>query len=59
MELPSPRKQVFPNSRRDDFTLCDELRGVKLGDDTLQYFIANGRQNTLVVVQTKVLIDFR
>ena len=42
--------EVFPDHPTDILTLCDQLAGVELGDDTLEDFVDNGWQYTLVVI---------
>lgn len=37
------------------FSLSNQLSGVKLCNDSLKYFVANGWQDTLIIVETKVL----
>jgi len=39
----------------DGFALGDELGGVELGDDGLEDFVSDGWEDTLIVVETKVL----
>lgn len=40
----------------DCFTLGNELGGVELGDDGFEDFVANGGENTLVVILAKILV---
>ena len=40
------------------FTLGNQLCGVKLGYDALQDLVANGGENPLIVIQTKILVNF-
>lgn len=49
-------EQLGAYAVRDSLTLGDELGSVELGDDGLQDFVANGGENTLVVVCAKVLL---
>lgn len=39
----------------DGLSLGDELGGVELRDDGLEDFVADGRQDSLIVVDTEVL----
>ena len=41
-----------------NFTLGNELRSIKLGNDAFQNFIPNGRQDSLIIVHAEALIDF-
>lgn len=40
-----------------NFTLGNELRGIKLGNYAFQNFIPNGRQDSLIIVHAEALID--
>lgn len=40
-------------------TLCDELRGVELGDDALEHLVADGGEHTLVIVGAQLTRDLR
>lgn len=50
VELRRTLQQVAPDPVRDSFSLCDEFCGVELGHDSFQDFVADGWENTLVVV---------
>lgn len=52
VELRRPFQQVGADAVRDGFALCDQLRGVKLGDDCFEDFVADGGEDALVVVRT-------
>jgi hypothetical protein len=47
--------QIVADTLGDSLTLGDQLGGVKLGDDGLEDFVADGGQDSLVVVDTEVL----
>lgn len=38
-------------------SLCDELGSIEFGHHTLQNFIDNGWQHTLVIIQTQLLVE--
>jgi hypothetical protein len=40
-------------------SLRDQLSGIKLRNNALQHFISDGREDPLVVVHSKALVDFR
>jgi hypothetical protein len=40
---------------RNGLSLSDELRGVKLRNDGFENFVADGGENTLIIVGAKVL----
>lgn len=50
MELGGALQQVVPDALGNGLTLGDELGGVELGDDGLEDFVADGREDSLVVV---------
>jgi hypothetical protein len=52
VKLRRPFQQVGADAVRDGFTLCDQLGGVELGDDCFEDFVADGGEDTLVVVRT-------
>jgi hypothetical protein len=56
VELLSSLQQVGADSVADGFTLCDQLSGVKLGDDGFEDFVSDGREDTLIVILAKILI---
>lgn len=55
VELGGSAGEVASDSVRDGFTLCDELCGVELGDDGLEDLVADGRQDSFIVIDAKVL----
>lgn len=57
VEFGGAEGQVVADALRDSLTLGDQLGGVKLCDDGLEDFVADGGQDSLVVVDTEVLKD--
>jgi len=55
VELCCTAKEIGSYPIGDGLTLCDEFCCVELCDDCLEDFVADGRQDTLVIVLTKVL----
>lgn len=55
VELVGTAEQVGADAVGDGFSLCDELGGVELGDDGFEDFVADGGQDSFVVVETEVL----
>lgn len=55
VELGGTLQQVGADTLRDGLTLGDELGGVELGDDGLENFVADGGEDSLVVVLAKGL----
>lgn len=55
VELLSALEQVGADAIGDGFTLSDELGGVELGDDSFEDFVANGGEDTLIVVYAEIL----
>lgn len=55
VELRGALRQVRLDALRDGLSLGDELGGVELCDDRLQDFVADGGEDTLVVVGAEVL----
>ena len=55
VELGGAAGEVGTNTLRDGLALGDELGGVKLGNYGLEDLVADGGQNTLVVVDAEVL----
>lgn len=49
-------KQIGADPVADCFALGNELGGVELGDDGFEDFVANGGENTLVVILAKILV---
>lgn len=56
VELLGALQEVGADAVGDGLTLGDELCGVELGDDGLEDFVADGGENTLVVVLAEVLM---
>ena len=50
-------QQVGADPVADCFALGDELGGVELSDDGFEDFVADGRQDALVVVLAEVLCN--
>ena len=48
--------QLLSDEQRDLLTLSDELGGVKFGHHTLQHFVANRGQNSLVEIGAQQLV---
>lgn len=59
VELGGTLEKVCTDAVGDGFTLGDELGGVELGDDSLQDFVSDGREDTFVVIGTVRLIQTR
>lgn len=55
VELGGALHEVGADALGDGLTLGDELGGVELGDDGLEDFVADGGEDTLVVILTKGL----
>lgn len=55
VELLGTLEELAADTVADGFTLGDELRGVKLGNDSLQNFVTDGWEDTLIVVRSEVL----
>jgi len=53
VELLSSAEEIGTDTVRDSFSLRDELGGVELSDDGFEDFIADGGEDTLVVILTK------
>jgi len=49
-------KKIGSDAVADCFTLCDEFCSIELGDDRLEDFVANGGEDSFVVVLAEVLI---
>lgn len=47
--------EVRADAVGDGLTLSDELGGVELGDDGLEDFVADGGENTLIIVCSETL----
>jgi hypothetical protein len=50
-------EEVGSDAIADCFTLCDQFCCIELGDDGLQDFVSNGREDSLVVVLTEILVS--
>ena len=48
-------EEVCADAGGDGFTLGDQLSGVELGDDGFEHFVADRRENALIVVETEGL----
>lgn len=57
VEFLSTLKEVGPDAVADCFTLGDQFCGVELGDDGFEDFVADGREDSFIVVLTKILIS--
>lgn len=55
VEFGGAEGQIVADTLGDSLTLGDQLSGVKLGNDGLKDFVADGGQDSLVVVDTEVL----
>ena len=53
----STLEEVGADAVADCLTLRDQLCGIELGDDGLEYFVSNGRQDSLIVILTEVLVS--
>jgi len=49
--------KIFTDLPGDLLSLSDELLGVVLSDDGLEHLIGDGWENTLVVIDTSVVVD--
>lgn len=59
VELRGALEEVVADAVGDGFTLGDELGGVELGDDRLEDFVSDGREDTFIVVCTVGLYTTR
>jgi hypothetical protein len=57
VEAGSAPDEVVADQSADVLTLCDELRGVELGDDALEDLVDNRGQDALVVVGAEGAVD--
>lgn len=55
VEFGSSAGELIADALGDSLTLCDELSSIELGDDGFKDFVTDGREDTLVVVDTEVL----
>lgn len=55
VEFGGAARQFVADALRDSLTLGDELSSIELGNDSLKDFVTDGREDTLVVVDTEVL----
>jgi hypothetical protein len=51
----SALKEIGADAVGDSFALRDEFGGVELGHDGFEDFVANGGENSFVVVLTEIL----
>jgi hypothetical protein len=56
VELAGALEQVCADFVGDGLALGDELGGVELGDNGLEDFVADGGEDTLIVVEAEVLV---
>ena len=52
----STLEEVGADAVADCLTLCDQLCSIELGDDRFEDFVSNGRQDSLVVILTEILL---
>lgn len=57
IELGGALDEVGPDTLRDGLALGNKLGGIELGDDGLENFVADGGENTLVVILAEVLFE--
>lgn len=50
-------EEVRSDAVADSFTLGDQFRSIELGDDRLEDFVSNRRQDSLVVILTEILLS--
>jgi hypothetical protein len=55
VELGGAAEEVGTDAVGDGFTLGDEFGGIELGDDGLEDFVSDRREDTLIVILTEVL----
>jgi hypothetical protein len=55
VELGGAAEEVGTDTVGDGFTLGDEFGGIELGDDGLEDFVSDRREDTLIVILTEVL----
>lgn len=55
VELGSAAGEILADALGDGFSLGDELGGIELGDDGLENLVADGGQDSLIIVDTEVL----
>ena len=55
VELGSASEEIGAYAGGDGFSLRDQFGGVELGDDGLEDFVANGGEDTLVVIKAEGL----
>lgn len=56
IEFLGAAEEVITDAVGDGLTLGDEFCGVELSDDGFEDFVADGGQNTLIVVGAEVLM---
>lgn len=52
VELGGALQEIGADTVGDGFTLGDQLGGIELGDDSLEDFVSDGGENTLIIVGT-------
>lgn len=52
VELRGSLHEVCADTVGDSFTLGDQLGGIELGDNGFEDFVSDGREHTLIVVDT-------
>lgn len=57
VELGGAAGELVADALGDGLALGDELGGVELGDDGLEDFVADGGEDTLIVVGAEVLVN--
>jgi hypothetical protein len=55
VELGGTEGEVVADAVRDSLSLSNEFCSVELGDDSLEDFVTNGGEDSLIVVGTEVL----
>ena len=55
VELVGALEEIGADAVGDGFSLCDELGGVELGDNGLKNFVSDRGEDTLVIVEAKIL----
>lgn len=56
VEFAGPFEEIGPDAAGDGFTLRDEFCGVELCDDGFEDFVADGGEDTFVVVEAERLL---
>ena len=50
-------EEVCSDSVADCLTLSDQFRGIELGNDRFEDFVSDGREDSLIVVLTEILVS--